>query len=604
MTKKKQVVSKETEEELIARLNKKYAGDKIIPYMGNPSLPSHKSQIEYDEDRIKVIVKCKDDIVYFAEHFFYIINLDVGKQLIKLYDYQKTALQTFAKYNKCILNTSRQAGKTSLFTIYAMWLCSFFKHQRIVIVANKEQTAQEILKRIKLAYEEMPSWFKPTVKNWGKQQVEFNNDCSIQISATSESSIRGKSVSCLLIDEMAHIDEGIVKEFWAAVYPTISSSKKAKALIASTPNGVGNQFHDLWEKSQLPKSGWGSVKVTWDEIPGRDDEWARQQRIDLGDDLFDQEYNCKFLQSGEGAISDELYKELQTRCHKPRVELYDGAYKIFKEPNVKERFYVAGVDVGDGVGQAGSTINILDITDLFAIEQVATYHSRDIGVYEFAARIDQIMKHWGRPPLAIERNQMGSSVITEMDRHYHYPHLVCFSQKQGNYDYGHLKGITSSTNTKHHGVTNMFYWLKTKQVIILHDIDYLKEFKTFIRHKNNKWAKRNGDDIWDDRVDALIWSLIVLHDDVIDKFYNVLLRDGNKRPQEIQPLYENFMNKDTLYGFGSEENNWGVVRGVMAGDFSSAFGDPEVFELNQHGWFLPEQYNNLEHDPWSYSRIY
>ena len=47
---------------------------------------------------------------------------------------------------------------------------------------------------------------------------------------------RGESVSHLMIDEAAFIDN--MREFWAAVYPTISTG--GKATMISTVNGMSN----------------------------------------------------------------------------------------------------------------------------------------------------------------------------------------------------------------------------------------------------------------------------------------------------------------------------------------------------------------------------
>ena len=151
------------------------------------------------------------------------------------------------------------------------------------------------------------------------------------------------------------------------------------------------------------------------------------------------------------------------------------------------RIYVAGVDIGEGVNACASTICILDVTELTHIEQVATYHCNDVGPYEFAKKVNEVMSHWGNPPLAVERNNTGGgAVITALDKEFHYPNLIHFAFKQGNLNYNAFKGITSSTNTKYHGVMNMFYWFKDQRRVKLHDINYLKELNTFVRHKNNK----------------------------------------------------------------------------------------------------------------------
>jgi hypothetical protein len=396
------------------------------------------------------------------------------------------------------------------------------------------------------------------------------------------------SHQCLICDELAFVDDGMAREFWSAILPTVSNNPNAKVLVASTPNGVGNLYHEVWETAQNPKSGWGHIKVPWYEIPGKTKEWAAQERITLGDDKFEQEYECKFLEGGDSCISEELYLQLQKRCIKPHITLYDGAYNVFVEPNVKDRIYVAGVDIGEGVGACYSTISIFDITEMTEIEQVATYSSNDVGPYEFARILNEIMGHWGKPPLAVERNNTGGGVvITRLDKDFNYPNLINFATKQGNIDRSHLKGVTSSTNTKYHGVMNLFYWLKTQKRVILRDIETLKELNTFVRHKNEKWAKKS-DSHFDDRVDAMIWALIAVHEMVVSQFFTVEMWDDNKKPLLLKPLYSSTMDSSQRYAFGNENNNYGIDQILlpMGGD-----NDPFIQEMNDMGWLTPEQNN-------------
>jgi hypothetical protein len=740
-------------EALIEKVNKKYKGDKTVPYMGNNSLPDPKSQYEYDVDRVNVIKKCHEDIKFFAENFFYIISAG-KKQKIKLRDYQLRGLECFQNYNKTIFNTSRQIGKalaldtpiptpsgwttmgelkdgdivydengnpcnvlhahdimydrdcyevefdcgekiiadgghlwftqsrternrgfigsvkttedilknikfnhrikkcyevdnntcdktkyhyiksikkidsvpvrcitvdsenslylcgknyipthnTTLMGIYVVWLTTFFEYRQVLVVANKADTAKEILSRIKLAYEELPNWIKPGTTGWNKLSVEFKNGSTVKISATSADAARGSSLNCLVVDEAAHIEAHILEEFWSAVYPTISNDEDARILMSSTPNGVGNLFHELWEKSQEDNSSWGSLKVYWHEIDGRDESWAKDKRRDLGDEKFEQEYECKFLESGGSNIPEDLYNELAKGCIQPRIELtqFDG-YKIYKEPNLEDRIYVAGVDIAEGVGECNSAIQILDVTDMSNIEQVAVYANNEVGPNEFARQLNEIMMHWGKPPLAIERNNTGGGlVIKAMDTEYHYPALVNFAFKQGRVDYGHLKGITSSTNTKYYGVMNMFYFLKTHRRVRLRDIKTLEELNTFVRHKNEKWA-RKSDSYYDDRVDALIWALICVHEAVAQQFFTVNMWDDNKKPFGLEPLYEIYGRGANRYRFGTEDNNWGVDKLVMP----SGMGDPFIDEMNDVGWLLPEQdaqrgWRSYEPSPYQY----
>ena len=183
---------------------------------------------------------------------------------------------------------------TTCLTIYALWLACFFDYQNIVIVANKESTAMEIFRRVRLAYEEIPNYLKPGVREYAKTSCEFDNGSRISISTTTGSAARGQSINCLLLDECAFIEpESILEDFWRSVFPTLSRSKKSKVLIASTPNGTGNLFHKLYEGSERGENGFVTEIVPWYDIPGRDEKWKQEQLAALGSvESFLQEYEC------------------------------------------------------------------------------------------------------------------------------------------------------------------------------------------------------------------------------------------------------------------------------------------------------------------------
>ena len=166
-------------------------------YLSNPQLPSPRSEFTWTAKMLKELKKCKKDILYFASSQFYINNLDEGLQKIKLRDYQKRILKTFIDNRFVITNASRQSSKTTLMTIYALWLTCFFETQRVLIVANKEKTAKGILKRIRDAYEGIENYLKPGVEKWGETDVAFANGSSIGIYSTSSDSARGESVNCV-----------------------------------------------------------------------------------------------------------------------------------------------------------------------------------------------------------------------------------------------------------------------------------------------------------------------------------------------------------------------------------------------------------------------
>ncbi|NBW57511.1 hypothetical protein EBR43_06980, partial [bacterium] len=138
-------------------------------YLGNSNLPRPDATFDYASNPqwIKDIQKCTKNILYFAENFFYIVNLDRGKIKIELFSCQKRVLRSLRDNRFVVLLASRQIGKTTLMTIYALWLACFHEDQRILIVANKEQTAINIFKRVRIAYEQLPNYLKPGAVEYG-----------------------------------------------------------------------------------------------------------------------------------------------------------------------------------------------------------------------------------------------------------------------------------------------------------------------------------------------------------------------------------------------------------------------------------------------------
>lgn len=504
-------------------------------YLNNPNLPTVDSQFEYTPEMVRDIKKCAQNILYFAENFFYIVSLDEGKQTIDLHLCQKRVLRKMRDNRFFILLASRQIGKTTLMTIYALWVACFQQDQSILIVANKEGTAIEIFRRIRLAYEELPNWLKPGVKEYGKTSMSLANGCRIGISTTTGTAARGQSINVLILDELAFIEPHLVDEFWKSVYPIVSSSKKSKIFIASTANGTGNLFHNLYTGAEQDRNGWACDKILWDEIPGRDQRWREETIATIGSiDAFNQEFNCVFLDSGESTINEEQFERFSIYNKQPAFAMDDGHYTVWDEPK-DGRIYVAGVDVAEGVDKDASVIQILDMTELTSIKQVACYHNNGIAPAAFTGKLNEILVQWGRPLACIERNNCGGQVVDNLRNVHDYENIVSW----GAATVGRQKdmlGIINHTNTKYIGVQNMRYWVNELEVVQIRDVNLLKEMKTFVRHPNGSYSARKGAGYHDDRVMALVWALILLDKELVEKHFEVLQYDKNNKPLTLKQL--------------------------------------------------------------------
>lgn len=522
-------------------------------YMGNKNLPTRDSQHEYTPERLQELKLCAKSILHFAETYFYIVDLKKGKILIQLRKYQKRILKSWKDNRFNVLLSSRQLGKSTLLTIFALWQICFNPDQRVLLIANKEATAINIFKRVRLAYELCPNWLKPAVVEYAKTGMTLANGSSISVSSTSSDSARGESCNVLMIDEAAFIDPSIIEEFWASVMPVITASDESKILIASTPNGIDNKFYEIFSGAEEGDNEWSAQKVDWWELDGRDEAWKEKMIKTLGsEEVFNQEYGNVFKQRGESGFDPGLMTELKANTRAPSWIYDNGDYRVWEKPQ-EGHIYSIGADVAEGVGRAASVLNIVDITDLTEIKLVAQYHSRAIDTAHFAKKIVEIAAQWGSPPLLIERNNCGMAVIDGLMNTHEYSNIVTFIPKAGasseSFKVAGRTGIFSHTNTKFIGTNNMRYWLETLRVVRIPDEETIKEMETFIRHPNGVWKKRNGKDIYDDRVDSLIWTLLILDPTVATGYFDIDGFDDQGRPVKVIPSTETtpLVDPDRVY---------------------------------------------------------
>lgn len=155
--------------------------------------------------RVEEIIKCKNDITYFAEKYFKIIHPDKGSHVIKLYEKQRKLVNVFTKSNRAVVLASRQSGKTTSYSLFVLWSVIFNENYRVLIVSDKVESSIEFLDRIKYAYEELPNWIKPGVPIFNRLSVEFTNGSRVVVSATTPNAGKGKSNSCVAGDTFVYV---------------------------------------------------------------------------------------------------------------------------------------------------------------------------------------------------------------------------------------------------------------------------------------------------------------------------------------------------------------------------------------------------------------
>jgi hypothetical protein len=268
--------------------------------------------------------------------------------------------------------------------------------------------------------------------------------------------------------------------------------------------------------------------------------------------------------------------ELESECREPEQIFEDGHYKVWREPQ-ENHIYGIGVDVGEGIGKAASVVQVLDFTDLTDIHQVAKYSDRYIHPTKFAGIINKIAHHFGCPPVLIERNNIGSEVLAILNEIHTYQNIVTYNPEQ--LAYGDIRpGIMSHTNTKLNGVMNMRYWVNSSRVVNLYDIGTVQELKTFVRYPNGTWKKKSGEDMFDDSVMALVWTLFLLEPDVAERYYDIVETDDNGKPLRMAAYV---IQQNSMFKLDPFLQN--TPNAPMPSFFNMPPGD-EINNMQRGGW--------------------
>ena len=313
---------------------------------------------------------------YFMSKFFYIQHPVIGQMLYKAFDYQHDLVDSYHNYRFSINLLSRQMGKTTSAAGYLLWYAMFVPDSTILIAAHKFSGAQEIMLRIRYAYELMPDYIRAGAVNYNKGSIEFENGSRIVAQATTDNTGRGMSISLLYCDEFAFVRPTMAKEFWTSISPTLATG--GKAIITSTPNSDEDQFWLLWTEANktideygnplpggLGQNDFHAFKALWDLHPDRDEEWASQERNRIGDERFRREMNCEPITFDETLINAVKLVELDG------IEPVEkqGQVRWFKKPK-KGSIYMISLDPSLGTGGDNAAIQVIELPSL---EQVAEF---------------------------------------------------------------------------------------------------------------------------------------------------------------------------------------------------------------------------------------
>lgn len=258
----------------------------------NVNLKKPNQELEYTHEQVQELKRCAQDPVYFIKKYVMIQHPVRGALPFDLYSYQEKMIRAYQDNRYTVVLSARQTGKSVTSAAYLLWYAMFNFDKTVLIAANKNANAMEMILRIRFAYENLPFWIKPGVKDdgWNKHEIGFDNDSRIVSTATSEDSGRGMAISLLFLDEFAFVKPTIQDEFWTSIAPTLSTG--GSCIMTSTPNGDMNIYAQVWRAAEQGTNGFHPIHVTWDEPPGRDGKFKEEETGRIGSRRWQQEYEC------------------------------------------------------------------------------------------------------------------------------------------------------------------------------------------------------------------------------------------------------------------------------------------------------------------------
>lgn len=389
-------------------------------YEGNPEMKAANIVFEYTKEELEDLARCANDVVYFANKFCYSMT-DEGVQQITLRPYQEDMLNNFQDNRFVIMLASRQIGKTVTSSIFIAWYLCFHYDRNVMIVANKMATTTEIVDKVKVIIKNLPFFIKPGVTTSGATGMKFDNGCRLYSQATTKTAAIGFTIHLLYADEFAHIHPNFLSQFYRSIYPTLSSSKISRIIISSTPNGM-NLFYELYTGALEGKNSYFPIRVDWWQVPGRDENWKKQEIANLGsEELFNQEYGNQFLASSRLLLPGNVLEYLNRISKKYIYKDHDAFFgdpELFKDMTWHPDFdpgsyekghkFVIAVDIGDGVGRDYSVLNVFklepqsiamarkikdwrDETGFFRARQVGLFRSNVVSVEDLSRVLEVLM---------------------------------------------------------------------------------------------------------------------------------------------------------------------------------------------------------------------
>ena len=383
-------------------------------------------QITDKKELLLEFARCSQDPCYVIESYFETFDKTrEGYVPFELFDGQRTLVSNYRKHRFNLVLKYRQAGISTVTAAYSAVLTAFAspdRPEKVLILANKQETAIEFQNKIINFIKQLPDWVNVSFDKSSQKHVRLSNGSEIKAVATSQDALRGYTPTVLLIDEAAFVEGG--QELWTACLASIGTG--GKAVLISTPNGLDPIYYASYEGAIKGDNSFCVTHLKWWQDPRFNKDlrliktkdivdWIQKPNtekheeiiesvIDLHPDvtakfiadgykphstwyenmcrdmnfnkrMINQELECAFIGSGDNVIEGEVIrKQEQENVRVPEVKdkAWDSNLWIWQLPQKGHR-YILALDVSRGDSEDATGMCIIDY-DTF--EQVLEYHGK------------------------------------------------------------------------------------------------------------------------------------------------------------------------------------------------------------------------------------
>ena len=363
---------------------------------------------------LKEIDKCSIDPVYFINTYVNVIHPIQGVVPFDLFPFQERMIKEINGNRFSIVRKFRQAGITTLSAAYSLWTIIFHDHKNVMVVSIGDRESRAFLERVVTMFDDLPKWLKPKEDMRNKHVLKLSTGS--QVKSQPAGAGRGESVSLLIVNEAAFVDK--MREFWMAIYPTISTG--GAACIISTVNGMSNLYYELYKAAVKGENKFHIVDIEWKEHPWYTQQWYDDTRPNMSEKAWLQEYECEFLGTGDTFIDRHTLQILHDSTNEDYVSKYTHRMRVWEEPQPFYN-YLISVDASYGRERDHSAFHVIN---LYNGEQVAEFYSNVTPISKFAEIIRDQGYAYNTAYVQVERNGLGMALIEQLWEVLEYDNLV------------------------------------------------------------------------------------------------------------------------------------------------------------------------------------